>query len=172
MKKLILFFSMLMLASSFVYCQPAAGKITVEKRRYYQNGQALTLTQLKSLLAGNPASAPDFLKYKRNMSIASPMVIGGSICVMAGAAISLAGSIKESNDLNNGTYSGDYASGMGLILLGAVVDLAALPLILPANKQFKKSIELYNESQSVASYRTIKLDMIVSSRGVGVRMNF
>jgi hypothetical protein len=172
MKKLILFFSMLMLSSAFVCSQPSTGKITIEKRKYYQNGQALTPAQLKSLLAGNPASAPDYLKYKRNMSFASPMIIGGSVCVLAGAAISLAGSIKESNDLNNGTYSGDYPSGLGLILLGAVVDLAALPLILPANKQFTRSVELYNESQSKAYYRTIKLDMTVSSRGVGVRMNF
>ncbi len=172
MKKLILFCSIFLLTSVFVYSQPATGKITIEKRRYYQNGQALTPAQLKSLLAGNPASAPDYLKYKRNMSIAAPMVIGGSVCIMAGAAISLAGSIKESNDLNNGTYSGDYPSGMGLILLGALVDLAALPLMLPANKQFRRSLELYNESQSKTSYRTIELKMIVSSRGAGVRMNF
>ena len=163
---------MLMLTSVFVCSQPSTGKITIEKRKYYQNGQALTPAQLKSALAGNPASAPDYLKYKRNMSIAAPMVIGGSICAMAGAAISLAGSIKEANDLENGTLSTGYPQGMGLILLGAVVDLAALPLLLPATKQFKRSVELYNESQSQASYRTIKLNMIVSSRGVGVRMNF
>ncbi len=161
-----------MFTSVFVYSQPATGKITLEKKRYYQNGQALNPAQIKSLLAGNPASAPEYLKYKRNMSFASPMIIGGSLCLLAGSALSLAGTLKESNDINNGTYSGDYPSGIGLILLGAVVDLAALPLILPANKQFKKSVELYNESQSKASYRTIKLDMIVSSRGVGVRMNF
>lgn len=161
-----------MLTSVLVYSQPATGKITIEKKKFYQNGQTLTPAQLKSLLAGNPSSSPEYLKYKRNMSFAAPMILGGSICVMAGAAISLAGSIKESDDINNGTYSGDYASGMGLILLGLVVDLAALPLILPANKQFKKSIELYNASQSKTSYRTIKLNMMVSSTGVGVRMNF
>ncbi len=172
MKKLILLCSILILTAPFGYSQTAPGKITIEKKRYYQNGQALKPTQLKSILAGNPASATEYLKSKKNMSIATPMILGGSLCVLAGSALSLAGSIKEANDLDNGTYSGDYPSGLGLILLGLVVDVAAIPLVIPANKHFKKSVELYNESLTKTGYRTIQLNMMVSSSGLGIRMSF
>jgi hypothetical protein len=172
MKKLFILCGLIMFMTANAYCQPAAGKITLEKKRYHQNGKTMTSSQLKTTLSGNQASAPEYMKSKANMNIAAPMIIAGSVCVLAGSAISLASSIKEANELNSGTYSGDGASGLGLILLGLVIDVAAIPLIIPANKHLKKSIELYNSSLSNTGYRKVQVNMMVTSTGLGVRMNF
>jgi len=172
MKAFILSVSMILFILTDLCSQTPGGPITLEKKIYTQNGVALSSKQLKSVLSSNPASLPEFQKYKSNMNVATPLMIGGSACLLVGAAINLASSVKEANDINNGKLGNSYPSGLGLIIIGAVADLASLPLLLPARKHLTNSISEYNTSLKSTGKTPVQVEMVMHTTGLGVRVTF
>jgi hypothetical protein len=172
MKKLVLLTGFLMFLLTTAFSQPENGAITFQKKKYYQNGHTLTSAQVNTLLAGNPASAPEYKKAKANMNVVAPIIIGGTVCLLAGSAITLASSMKQAKDVNDGKLSGAYPSGLGLVLLGLTIDLASIPFVIPASRHFKKSMDLYNSSVNKTGYRPLQFNLMFTSTGLGVRMNF
>lgn len=159
-----------MITSSF--SQVDDKTITIEKRKLYQGGQRLDLKQAKTILAANPASSPDYEQYRKNYSVGNPLMLAGVVCVGVGAGISLASTIKESNDLNNSTYSGNYPSGLGLMGLGLALEIVGVCFVVPANKHFKQAINKYNSDITKSSDNNIIINLFVTSYGLGLRLNF
>ncbi len=155
-----------------LYSQTATGPITLEKKKYYMNGQVIKGKELKSILASNPASRPEYQKFKANMNVASPLIIVGSACILTGAVINLSSSIKEANDVNNGELGNSYPGGLGLILVGAACDLAALPFLFPAQKHLVKSVEDYNASLKTSGRIPAKVDVVLHPATIGIRVTF
>jgi hypothetical protein len=172
MKKLTLLFGILMIFVLSAYSQSEDKTITLKKKNYYQSGQKLNGKQLKTILSTNPASSSEYEKYRVNNSVGTPLLIGGSICALAGGAIALSSSIKESNDINNGELSGDYPTGIGLAALGLGLVLVAVPFMLPANKHFKKSVDLYNSNLKTTGYYQVRFNLMVKGNGLGIRVQF
>jgi len=173
MKNLILLTGLVMILMTSAYSQTNDKTITLQKKKYYQNGQKLTSKEMKTILTGNPASAEEFQMYKKNVTIGGTLVIAGSACLLAGSVISLASSIQQTKDINNGDLSGESStSGLGLVLVGCIVDLVSIPFLIPAYKHYKNAINNYNSSLQKTSYRPVQLKMRVASNRIGVRINF
>jgi hypothetical protein len=172
MKNLILSLGMFMIFILNAYPQKADSAITIERRQFHQNGKIRTFPQVKMSLANNQASASEYQKYKVNNTIAIPFVIVGSVGIIAGAAITLVSSVKQSQDVNNGELNGTYSSGLGIVLIGAAFDIVALPFLFSANKHFKQSINNYNSSLKSTQSEPVQFNLMVRGNGLGIRMVF
>ena len=172
MKTFILSISMVLFILTDLCSQTPGGPITLEKKRYTQNGSVLKNKELKSLLSSNPASLPEFKKYKSNMNVATPLMIGGSVCLLAGAAINLMSSVKEANDVNNGELGKSYPSGLGLIIIGAAADLASLPFLFPARKHLTNSVNDYNSSLKTTGKIPFQFEVALHPTGLGLKVWF
>lgn len=172
MKTFFLSLSLIMTFMITAYSQSADSTLTLKKKQFYQNGQVKTYPQLKAILENNPASAPEYQKSKANSRIGTPIMAVGTIACLAGAAIGLSSSMKQSNDINNGNINGTYATGLPLVVVGAAAVFISLPFIISSNKHFKQSINDYNSSFKSTSYRPVQLNLMVNSSGVGINMRF
>lgn len=161
-----------MILATSAYSQTDDKTITLQKKNYSQSGKKLSSKELKTILSGNTASQEEYYMYKKNMNVAVPLVITGTACVLIGTALSLSSSVKQANDLNNGEITESSMKGVGLILIGCVADLIAIPFIIPANKHFKKAINNYNTSLPKTGFRPVQVNMIFASNRVGFRVNF
>lgn len=146
--------------------------ITGKNNRYFQNDQRLTNKQLKLLLGSNPASEADFDRWKKKSDIGTGFLLAGSVLLVAGGAVELSSSIKQTNDINNGTLKSDYPSGLGLIVGALGLEIVAIAFILPARKHLRNSVELYNGSLPTTQHRYKEIHLSLSTNGLGVKMNF
>ena len=156
------------------YSQEVDSTITIiKKKQYYQNDQKLTNVELQTILTNNPASASEYKKSTRKSYIGLGLGLVGTSIVAVAAFIDLSSSIKQSNDLNNGNYSGDYKDvGLGVYLGGLACVVVALPIVLSGRKNLHKSVGQYNSSFNKVGIRPVKLDLVVNSNGLGIRMRF
>ncbi len=154
------------------FAQSGDKTITIQKKRFYQNGQVLTPAQVNKLLSESPASSAEYKLYKSKMAIASPILIVGGIGTLAGAAISLASALKEAGDVSSGKTSVTQYNGVPIMIAGVAVTLLSLPFAIPANKHLKKSISNYNSASKTTGYEPVQFNLMVNSKGIGVRMRF
>lgn len=172
MKNLILSIGLLLTFILSAYSQKADSTITLTKKKFYQNSEIKTAKQVQTILANNPVSAPEYQKYKSNIRIATPLFIGGTVIVLVGTGINLAGSIQEAQDVDNGEMGGTYPNGLPIVLIGAAIDIVAIPFMISANKHFKKSLSDYNSSFKSVSSRPPQFNLMVNANGLGIRMRF
>jgi len=172
MKNLFLSIGILVFFILNSYSQTADSTISLDKKKYIQNGEVKTVKQVQTILANNPASAPEFQEYKSKSRIATPMLIAGTAIVLTGAVVNLVGTAQEAQDVNNGEVEGSYVNGLPIVLVGAAVGIIAIPFVVSANKHFKKSLSDYNSSFKNMSSRPAQFNLIVSGMGVGLRMQF
>jgi hypothetical protein len=171
MKKVLLFLCLFSFITG-AFCQ-VDSTIRIERKKILINGSQVKPKQLQKILAANPASYPDYKIYKKNMTIGTTVMMVGTTAVLAGAIMNFAGTVKQANDLNNGEVSsGNNTAALGIMLVGAAIDLVAIPFVLKGNKHFKKSISEYNSSLKKTSSNPMQLNIVFSSNGLGVRMNF
>ena len=135
MKNLILTVGMSLFLIS-AYSQEVDSTITIiKKKQYFQNDQKLTATQLSTILSNNAASASEYKKSNIKTIIGAGCLLAGASIIAVAALIDLSASIKESNDLNNGIYTGDYNNvGLGVYLGGLACVIAAVPLVNSGRK--------------------------------------
>jgi hypothetical protein len=172
MKNLILTLGIIFAFVLTSYSQTADSTIKIEKKKYYQNGETKTPKQVETILANNPASSPEYQKYKKNARIAVPLLVTGTAILLTGTVINLVGSVQESQDVANGEIGGTYPNGLPIILVGAGVGIIAIPLVISANKHFKQSLSDYNSSFKSVSSRPLQFNLMVNSNGLGIRMQF
>ena len=148
--------------------------ITIQKKKYSQQGKVLTSGELKTLLSENPGSSAEYKKFKSNSNIGTPFLIAGSLAALGGAVLSFTSSAKQASDINNGKVSSSSTTGLSLALViaGAGCVIVGAAFLLPANKHFKKAINAYNANVSGVTSKSVKLNLMVKSAGLGVRVAF
>lgn len=175
MKTFMLILAIFLLTSNIIaYSQEVDSTISiVNKKKYYLNDQKLTGKELGAILSNNAASATAYKKANKNMLISSGLLLTGSTIILVATVIDLSASIKESNDLNNGTYTGDYkGAGLGVYLGGLAFVVAAVPVTISGRKSLHKSINQYNSSLVQSKNRPLELELKVYGNGLGLRMTF
>jgi len=172
MKNFILLTGLVMIFMTNAYSQTGDQTITLQKKKYYQNGQKLTSKEMKTILAGNPASAEEYHMYKKNMNVVAPLAITGTACILVGTVLNLASTVKDANNADTGEMTESSPSGLGLILIGCAAALVTIPFAIPATKHFKNAINNYNTSLQKTGCRPVQLKMLVGSNRVGLRVNF
>jgi hypothetical protein len=172
MKNLILSLGLLIAFCLNAHSQAGDSQITIQKKRFYQNGQEIKFAAVKPQLAANPASAAEYKKYKTNSGIAIPFLAVGTVGVLAGPIINFAATAKQADEVNNGETSTTKVNALPIILAGAAVGLVGVTFTLVGNSHLKKSLNNFNESKKGAGLRPTQFDMMVNSDGVGVRMKF
>ncbi|MFH1119222.1 MAG: hypothetical protein V1775_05320 [Bacteroidota bacterium] len=172
MKKTIFLIGFLVSIVLFAVAQTNDSTITIQKKRYYQDEKVLSKNQLKSLLMHCQASSPEYRKARSSGTTGSIILGTGSMFVLVGAGINLAGSIQEANDVSNGTIKSSYPNGLGLILVGVAIDLVSIPFMVSSGRHFRKSVNNYNASFEKADSRSVKLNLVYTQDGLGLRMHF
>jgi hypothetical protein len=159
--------------TAFIEGQQQSGAIVIKKKHVYQNDRELSRMELKSLLLSIPESAIQYNKAKSNATIALvPMTIG-SVLALYGSIVSLSSSIDDANSISNGNmqttdpskYTTPILAGCGLVLIG-------IPFIIASNSQIKKSISIYNSKITTGYNSTRKLELDLTSNGVGLVYKF
>jgi hypothetical protein len=172
MKKMILFIGFIVSIAQSGYTQSSDSIISIQKRRYLQNDKIMKRNELKSVLLHCQASMPDFKKAKSSSTIGSVFMGTGAVCILAGAGINFAGSVQEANDLDNGEVKDSYPNGLGLILVGAAIELASIPFLVSSGKHLKKSVSNYNLFINKADSRPVRLNLVYTRNGPGLRLIF
>jgi predicted MFS family arabinose efflux permease len=122
--------------------------------QFEREGEAISATQVQSILAINPDAHALFKKARTNSSIASVMGFTGGLLIGVPLGTALVGGDPE----------------WGLALAGAGV----LVLSIPFNKAFQRNavdaLDQYNAQQSSA--HALRGDFFLSSAGAGIRVRF
>ncbi|MCX6237286.1 MAG: hypothetical protein NTY07_06960 [Bacteroidia bacterium] len=172
MKNLILSMFIILIFVLNAFPQSGDQTITRKKKIYYQNDKVLTRSQLKTVLANNPASLAAYQKFKTNNRLVNPFLIAGSAVAIAGGIVNLTLHIKQVDDYSNMNLHGNYTWGVPVILAGLAADLVGIAFLIPAKKHLKKSITDYNSSIKTVGYEPVQFNLMVNSNGLGVRMRF
>lgn len=172
MKKMIFLIGFIGGIALSAYTQTSDSTITIQKRRYLQNDNLMKRNELKSVLLHCDASRPEYKKAKTSSTIGSVFMGTGAVLILAGAGINLAGSVQEANDLDNGELRDSYPNGLGLILVGAAIELASIPFLVSSGKHLKKSVSNYNSFNDKADSRPIRLNLVYTKNGAGLRLVF
>jgi len=128
---------------------------------------------LSKFLTNNAASSAEYNKWMTGNYIGTGFVLVGSITGATAAIIDLSATIQQTKDLENGIYTDDPGTSLGLYVGALACSITGIVIVLRSNKKhMSKSIELYNSSFSEAMKRPIKFEMMVNSNELGVRMTF
>jgi hypothetical protein len=151
--------------------QAVDSPLTIQKKKVYQNGNKLKPAEFKAILENNTSSVAEYKLFNKNRTASAVFMCVGLATVAAGTAVMLSSTMKQANDLDNGEYN-EYSSGLGLIGMGLLIEIAGIPFSISANKHLKKSVDMYNSSINVTGSNQIEFKLIVYSNGLGVRMRF
>ena len=151
------------------------GPITVEKKglkkTYSVNEENLTMKQLTGYLKSYPEPAKKYQNYKA-FHIAGLSSMGvGTIFLGVGLYYSIKGA-QTAND-NNLEETVDYSNkGGNNLLIGAGFFVLSIPFNILAKSNLKKSIELYNNTQTTAGINKVTLMYGITDNGVGILLRF
>lgn len=158
MKKLLLSF-ILTLFMSNGFSQTQQDTITIKKSLgtvYIQNGKMLKPKQLLELTKSNPVAYEAMLKAKKNQVPAAIFGSIGGFCIgyPLGAAIS-------GSDMN-----------WTLLGVGAALTVISIPFSSAYNKNTSTAVKAYNEGLQKLSYKKVRLESMLSLRGLGLKATF
>lgn len=159
----------------FVVSAQQGEQITLEKqgmKKVYLHGdESIDSKQLASILKSNPASV-DTYQNSQIMAYAGLTTMAcGTIFIGAGLYYTIKSAVAVGdNDLGSTTeYQNKSTNNM---LIGAGFYVISIPFILLSNSGLKKSINLYNTSNSTASLNDIDLYLGFTDDGIGVGLRF
>jgi hypothetical protein len=170
MKNPILTIVMFLVFILNTYSQAEDKTITSKEGKYNMDGQVKTRSEIKYILANNPASALEFHKYRVTNQAGVTTLVVGAVMGCAGF-ITMAFSMGEEvingisgEEMEDPKGAGIALAGTGLMIVGAA--------ILISNPHFKRSINLYNSSVISIGSRSVKINLTVNPNGLGMRMTF
>ncbi|SDR66315.1 hypothetical protein SAMN05216503_0147 [Polaribacter sp. KT25b] len=157
MKKIIFAF----LIAIFTFSNVNAQKIEVKKffgeNLFYQNGEKLTMNQLKEVLKNNKETLDLIKSAKHNYTWSS--VLGFSGGALIGIPI--------------GTAIGGGDPKWEIAGLGATLILVAIPLLNNYNKKSKAAVDLYNVGlPTVSASFQPEFNLNFKGSSLGIVMNF
>lgn len=150
MKNLFLALSMLFFVMS-AYSQSMDEPISVvKKKKFYQEEQRLTNSELKYILTNNPVSTSSYLLARRNANISSGFVI-------AGLGIAIVGILY---------------GGIPVMLVGLGVEVIGLPFAFSSRNHLLASVNQHNMSLGQSGGRNVSFELMSCATGVGFRVRF
>ena len=157
MQKVLVLFTLLLLAVSTGQAQQIEIKKVLGSQQYLQDGKVLRMKDFVNQLESNPEAFEYAKKTKSNASAANTLAfIGGALI---GWPL--------------GTALGGGEPNWALAGIGAGVIVVAIPLNSGANKNGTKAVELYNAGLSSTSYFTRpELKIGSMSSGLGLSLSF
>jgi hypothetical protein len=145
-------------------------RITFQDGKYYQGGQIKTRSEIKTILANNSASAPEYHKFKTNNTIGFITLAGGGLIAGTGGIIFLFSATEEFvNGINGEKINNPH--GLVLLLAGTACTLTGVAVIV-VNPHFKRAIDLYNSNVKSAESKPVQFSLGFNSNGLGMRMTF
>ena len=152
MKKLIVLLALLFSTYSF------SQEITIQKGRYYINGQQISSRETKEKLASNPKALSLFKKGKSKEA-------NGGFLLGFGIAFTVADAVK-------GLVSDEkYPGPATMIGIGAIA--LSIPIIVGKNKKMREGIEMYNSGLKNTGYNDdLELNVISNQNGYGIQLRF
>jgi hypothetical protein len=157
MKKIVFAF----VITIFTFLNVNAQKIEVKKsfgeNSYYQNGEKLTMNQLKEVLKNNTETLVLIKSAKSNYTWSSVLGVSGGALI--GIPI--------------GTVIGGGDPKWEVAGLGAVLILVAIPLLNNYNKKSKAAVDLYNAGlPAVSASFQPRFNLNFKGTSFGITMNF
>ena len=155
MKKLFTLLSFLFVMSAF------AQKITMERGKFYANGNQISTYETKKMLGSNHEAITLFKKGKTKEGVGG-FLLGFGIGMVAGDAV--VGLVSDS----------DYPSAMTYI--GGASIVASIPVLSGRTKKIKQAIEVYNKgvepTLGFQKPNTLEMNVIANSNGYGLQIRF
>jgi len=166
MKKLILI-TILVAFSTVSVLSQTTGQLIKNKRAYYLNDKKLYPKELQTILKSEPESAVVLKKSKTNSTIGYVFIGAGTVLVMyAGLNPPEEDGLGLINDEEMKKWMVPVYFSLGCLAVG-------IPFLLSGNKQFKKSIVIYNSKHSATGFRNeMKMDIGFTPHGVGIYCRF
>lgn len=172
MKNLILSFGLSIVFLMNAYSQKGDSTITIEKRKFYQNDEKLTLHKVKKILEKKPVCVPELQKYKVNAAVGNTCLIVGDVLVLVGVIEMLSSTSQEVNNPYGTSQSSSSTNGVGIMLTGLAFDIVSIPFLISAKHHLKKTVGLYNSSFKNVGLNPVQFNLMVNHNGLGIRMNF
>lgn len=155
MKKIFTLLSLLFVMSAF------SQKITMEKGKYYVNGNQISTFETKKMLSSNHEAITLFKKGKTKEGVGG-FLLGFGIGMVAGDAV--VGLVSDS----------DYPSAMTYI--GGACIVTSIPVMSGRTKKIKKAIDVYNSGvEPTLGFQqpsTLEMNVIANSNGYGLQIRF
>ncbi|WP_395044310.1 hypothetical protein [Flavobacterium sp.] len=152
MKKLIVL--LVVLFSSYSFSQ----EITIQKGRYYVNGQQISSRETKEKLASNPRALSLFKEGKRKEA-------NGGFLLGFGIAITVADAVK-------GLVSDVKYPGPATIVGVSVIALS-IPVLIGKNKKMREGIEMYNNGLKSTGFNdNLEINILANQNGYGIQLRF
>jgi hypothetical protein len=176
MKKILLtiILAFFFLMNSFSQENTGDQKIYKNGRKYYQFGQKISFSKVKTLLANDPASKDEFKKFKTVNAVSNTFFIVGGVTAIGGAVLYLVSAAGQVATYNHGviTYpKRDYTGGF-ILVGGMVLELVGAIVSTGARKHLGNSINLFNSKTRTTGMNNIKLNFSTTENGVGLKMRF
>jgi hypothetical protein len=168
MKKLILVLLLCVFSTSAVLSQTSEQLVKV-KKKYFQNDKQLNSKEVKTILKSDPESA---VAYKKSMTYT---IVGGAFIGAATVLIiySALNPPEEDENLPGIISDEEMSKWMGPVYISIGCIAASVPFLIIGNKQFKKSITIYNSKHAATGYRNeLKLDIGLTQNGFGMFYKF
>lgn len=177
MKHIFSFACLFLIFLPGLFAQAVDSNIYRSHKKYYQFDRELNEFDLGRALAGNHAAALQYHKYRTNKTVALPCIIVGGAAMVAGLGIEIANIVNAFNDMNHDTGDGsDHMEGANLgsnlVEAGTVVALIGAACMVGSHYHLKKARRIYNYSLQPISAHPVRLDFMVKSGGIGIRLNF
>lgn len=167
MKKLILI-SILCAFSTVAVLSQTSNQLVKNKGVYYLNDKKLYPKEIQKILKSEPESAVMLKKSKTNSTIGTVFIGAGTVLAMY-----LAFNPPEEEG-GTGLLSDEELKKLiapALFSLGCFA--VGIPLLLSGNKQFKKSVVIYNSKQTATGFRNeMKMDIGFTPNGIGIYCKF
>lgn len=151
MKKFVFLF--FLLASAANYSQ----EITIQDNNFYQNGQVIRNSQMKTVLASN-IPALNLYKSARSRQSISGFLLGFGIGLgVSDVVVGLVSDVK-------------YPSAATYIGAGCIV--GSIPLLSGNKKRINQAIETYNKGLKSTGETPTEINIIANTNGYGIQLRF
>ncbi|ESU26612.1 hypothetical protein FLJC2902T_25860 [Flavobacterium limnosediminis JC2902] len=142
----------------FLLTAVSAQQITMEKGKFFKNGEQISSWETKQLMITNPEA------YKHFKSAKTKEGFGG---FLLGLGIGL-----TIGDIVKGAVSDtDYPSGFTYV--GASCIVASIPVLSGRKKKLETALEIYNKGlQPTANTIDFDLNILANANGYGLQITF
>jgi hypothetical protein len=169
MKKLILI-SILCAFSTLALLSQTSDQLVRIKRYYYMNDKKLNGKEIQTILKSEPESAVLLKKSKTNSTIGFVSISAATVFIIYAA---LNPPAEEEGGLPGMISDEEMKKWMVPVYCSLGCLAVGIPFLLSGNKQFKKSVVIYNSKHTATGFRNeMKMDIGITPYGVGIYCKF